>query len=91
MATALGCHWGDYPVDFGDFDETYALDLPGRLERIGGVADRRKAPIGRENAGVARVLDYLLADEAPHAHNGARWARHVREELDRSGTPVQSS
>jgi uncharacterized ferritin-like protein (DUF455 family) len=89
MATELGCHWGDYPVDFGDFDEIYALDLPGRLERSSG--DRRTVPIGREKASVARVLDYLLADDAPHAHNGARWARHIREELDRSGTPVQSS
>ena len=40
---------------------------------------------------MARVLDYLLADEAPHAHTGARWSAPAREALDRTGTPVQSS
>jgi hypothetical protein len=72
MATELGCHWGDYPVDFGDFTAAYALDLPGRLERLNGMAERRKLLTDHDD-GVARVLDYLRADEAPHARNGVRW------------------
>jgi hypothetical protein len=87
LATELGCHWGDYPVDLGDFAEIYALDLPGRLERSSGTAGRWKERIDRGHDGVARVLDYLLADEAPHAHDTVRW----RETLGRTGIPVQSS
>ena len=49
------------------------------------------------------MFDYLLADEVPHVHNGARWGTHLlggdeqayrdkvrelRAGLDRTGTPV---
>jgi hypothetical protein len=91
MATELGCHWGDYPVDFGGFYETYALDLPGRLERLNGIVARRRLLIDRGDGSVARVLDYLLADAASHVRNGARWGAHVREAPERTGMPVQSS
>jgi hypothetical protein len=40
MTTELGCHWGQYPVGFGDFRAIYALDLPGRLERLQGLLER---------------------------------------------------
>ena len=73
MATELGCQWGDYPVDFADFTSAYALDLPGRLERLNGMAERRKPLIDHDHDGMARVLDYLRADEAPHARNSVRW------------------
>ena len=51
---------------------------------------------------VAMVFDYLLADEVPHVHNGARWGAHpldgdeaayrrmvreLREGLDETGAP----
>ena len=52
---------------------------------------------------VARVFDYLLADEVPHVHNGTRWGtylcdgdgaayktriRELRESLDETGAPA---
>jgi uncharacterized ferritin-like protein (DUF455 family) len=55
---------------------------------------------------VAMVFDYLLADEVPHVHNGARWGAHLlggseqayrdkvrelREDLDETGTPSETS
>ena len=40
MTSELGCHWGQYPVGFGDFRAIYALDLPGRLERLQGLLER---------------------------------------------------
>ena len=86
MATELGCHWGDYPVDFGDFEAIYALDLPGRLERLPGLGGRRGL-VDRGHEGVARVLDYLLADEASHARTGARWSTYVRERTPVAGAP----
>ena len=67
-----------------DFEAIYALDLPGRLERLPGLADRRGL-VDRGNESVARVLEYLLADEASHARNGARWSTYARER-----TPVQA-
>jgi hypothetical protein len=73
MATEIGCHWGDYPVDFTGFAAIYALDLPGRLERLNGAAQRRQLLTDRDHESVSRVFDYLRADEAPHALNGARW------------------
>jgi hypothetical protein len=112
MATELGCHWGDYPVGFGYFRSIYALDLLGRLALFNGTSEqkamwrhshRRKVlvDLGQEN--VARVFDYLLADEVPHVHNGVRWGTHLlggdenayrekvrelRAGLDRTGAPV---
>jgi uncharacterized ferritin-like protein (DUF455 family) len=78
MATELGCHWGEYPVDLGDFEAIYALDLPGRLERLPGLGGRRDV-IDRGHESVARVLDFLLADAASHARTGERWSTYVRE------------
>jgi hypothetical protein len=66
MATELGCHWGDYPVDFTEFKEIYARELAGRL-----ALPHRSDGIGRE------VADYLVADEAPHADDAARWGAYL--------------
>ena len=112
MATELGCHWGDYPVGFGYFRSIYALDLLGRLALFNGTSEqramwrhshRRKVLVELGQETVARVFDYLLADEVPHVHNGARWGTHLlggdeqayrdkvrelRAGLDRTGTPV---
>jgi Protein of unknown function (DUF455) len=114
MATELGCHWGDYPIGFGYFKSIYALDLLGRLALFNGTSEqkamwrhshRRKVLIERGQTTVARVFDYLLADEVPHVHNGVRWGSHVlggdekayrekvrelRQGLDRTGAPVAS-
>jgi uncharacterized ferritin-like protein (DUF455 family) len=62
---------------------------------------RHPAERGQEQ--VAKVFDYLLADEVPHVHNGVRWGtylcdgderayrdrvRELRERLDRTGVPA---
>ena len=111
MATELGCHWGDYPVGFGHFKSIYALDLLGRLALLNGAREqairrhshRRAVLIDLGQTTIARVFDYLVADEVPHVHNGARWGSHLlggdehayhekvrelRQGLDRTGTPV---
>ena len=114
MRTELGCRWGDYPVGFSYFRSIYALDLLGRLALFNGTSEqkamwrhshRRKVlvELGQEN--VAKVFDYLLADEVPHVHNGVRWGSHLlggderayrekvrelRQGLDRTGAPVSS-
>jgi hypothetical protein len=86
MATELGCHWGDYPVGFAYFRSIYALDLLGRLALFNGTSEqkamwrhshRRKVLIELGQERVARVFDYLLADEVPHVHNGTRWGTHL--------------
>jgi hypothetical protein len=112
MATELGCRWGDYPVGFAYFRSIYALDLLGRLALFNGTSEqkamwrhshRRKRLLEIGQTTVARVFDYLLADEVPHVHNGVRWGsyllggdekayrakvRELREGLDATGTPV---
>jgi hypothetical protein len=112
MATELGCHWGDYPIGFGYFKSIYGLDLLGRLALFNGTSEqramwrhshRRKVLIELGQETVARVFDYLLADEVPHVHNGVRWGTHLlggdeqayrdkvrelRDGLDRTGTPT---
>jgi uncharacterized ferritin-like protein (DUF455 family) len=112
MATELGCHWGDYPVGFGYFRSIYALDLLGRLALFNGTSEqramwrhshRRKVLIDLGQETIARVFDYLLADEVPHVHNGVRWGayllggdeqayrdkvRELRGGLDRTGMPT---
>jgi hypothetical protein len=114
MATELGCHWGDYPIGFGYFKSVYAYDLLGRLALFNGTSEqkamwrhshRRKVLIELGQPTVARVFDYLLADEVPHVHNGKRWGTHLlggdeaayreklrelRAGLDATGTPVAS-
>ena len=75
MATELGCHWGDYPVGFSDFRSIYALDLLGRLALFD--AHRREVPIELGQETIARVFDYLLADEVPHVDSGVRWGTHL--------------
>jgi len=114
MATELGCNWGDYPVGFGYFKSVYAYDLLGRLALFNGTSEqkamwrhshRRKVLIEIGQPTVARVFDYLLADEVPHVHNGKRWGtyllggdetayreklRELRAGLDATGTPVAS-
>ena len=86
MATELDCHWGDYPVGFGYFKSVYAYDLLGRLALFNGTSEqkamwrhshRRKVLIELGQEKVARVFDYLLADEVPHVHNGKRWGTHL--------------
>ena len=112
MATELDCHWGDYPIGFGYFKSVYAYDLLGRLVLFNGTSEqkamwrhshRRKVLIELGQEKVARVFDYLLADEVPHVHNGVRWGTHLlggdeqayrdkvrelRAGLDRTGTPT---
>ena len=114
MATELGCHWGDYPIGFSYFRSIYAYDLLGRLVLFNGTSEqkamwrhshRRKVLIELGQHTIARVFDYLLADEVPHVHNGTRWGTHLlggdeaayREKvrelrlgLDRTGMPVSS-
>jgi hypothetical protein len=99
MATELGCHWGDYPVAFNRFRSVYARDLPGRLARIDRAgeesstwrqSERRKILIDRGQQAIAHTLDYLLADELPHVHSGARWGgdeQACRDALDHTATP----
>jgi uncharacterized protein DUF455 len=115
MATELDCHWGDYPIGFGYFKSIYALDLLGRLALFNDTSEqramwrhshRRKVLVELGQERIAEVFDYLLADEVPHVHNGARWGTHLlggdeqayrakvrelHEGLDRTGMPVQSS
>jgi hypothetical protein len=114
MATELGCHWGDYPIGFSYFRSIYACDLLGRLALFNGTSEqkamwrhshRRKVLIELGQHTIARVFDYLLADEVPHVHNGTRWGTHLlggdeaayREKvrelrlgLDRTGMPVST-
>jgi Protein of unknown function (DUF455) len=82
MATELGCEWGDYPVGFSYFQSVYAHDLLGRLALFNSTSEqkamwrhsrRRKVLVERGQETIARVFDYLLADEVPHVHNGTRW------------------
>jgi hypothetical protein len=86
MRTELGCAWGDYPVGFSYFRSIYAHDLLGRLALFNGTSEQRAmwrhshrrkvlVELGQEN--VAKVFDYLLADEVPHVHNGVRWGSHL--------------
>jgi Protein of unknown function (DUF455) len=115
MRTELDCRWGDYPVGFGYFRSIYAFDLLGRLALFNGTSEqkamwrhshRRKVLQERGERTIARVFDYLLADEVPHVHNGVRWGsyllggserayrehvRELREGLDRTGKPVAAS
>jgi Protein of unknown function (DUF455) len=112
MPTELGCEWGDYPIGFSYFRSIYALDLLDRLALFNGTSEqkamwrhshRRKVLIERGQETVAKVFDYLLADEVPHVHNGVRWGTHLlggdegayrarvrelREGLDRTGVPA---
>jgi hypothetical protein len=112
MATELGCHWGDYPIGFSYFKSIYALDLLGRLVLFNGTSEqkamwrhshRRKVLIELGQTTIARVFDYLLADEVPHVHNGVRWGsyllggdekayrdkvRELRQGLDKTGQPA---
>jgi Protein of unknown function (DUF455) len=112
MTTELDCRWGDYPIGFGYFKSIYALDLLGRLALFNGTSEqkamwrhshRRKVLLELGQATIARVFDYLLADEVPHVHNGVRWGTHLlggdeaayrekvrelRAGLDRTGAPT---
>ena len=112
MATELDCRWGDYPVGFSYFRSIYALDLLGRLALFNGTSEqkamwrhshRRKTLVELGQESIAKVFDYLLADEVPHVHNGVRWGsflldgderayrakvRELREGLDATGAPV---
>jgi hypothetical protein len=114
MATELGCRWGDYPVGFDYFRSIYALDLLGRLALFNGTSEqkamwrhshRRKVLLELGQDTVARVFDYLLADEVPHVHNGVRWGtyllggderayreavRELRAGLDETGAPARA-
>jgi Protein of unknown function (DUF455) len=86
MATELDCRWGDFPVGFGYFKSIYRLDLLSRLVLFNGTSEqkamwrhshRRKVLMDLGQTTVARVFDYLLADEVPHVHNGVRWGSHL--------------
>lgn len=111
MPTELGCRWGDYPVGFGYFRSIYERDLLDRLALFNSTSEqkamwrhshRRKILVERGQETIAKVFDYLLADEVPHVHNGVRWGsylmegderayrayvRELREGLDRTGAP----
>jgi uncharacterized protein DUF455 len=112
MKTELGCAWGDYAVGFSYFKSIYAYDLLGRLALFNGTSEqkamwrhshRRKVLVERGQEQVAKVFDYLLADEVPHVHNGTRWGswllggdehayrekvRELRQGLDKTGQPT---
>jgi hypothetical protein len=112
MPAELGCRWGDYPVTFSYFRSIYAYDLLGRLALFNSTSEqramwrhshRRKVLVEQGQETIARVFDYLLADEVPHVHNGVRWGsyllggdeaayrakvRELREGLDTTGQPV---
>jgi Protein of unknown function (DUF455) len=112
MPTELGCRWGDYPVGFNYFRSIYAHDLLGRLALFNSTSEqkamwrhshRRQVLVERGQEPVAKVFDYLLADEVPHVHNGVRWGSHLlggdeaayrrrvselRQGLDRTGAPT---
>jgi hypothetical protein len=114
MPTELGCSWGDYPVGFSYFRSVYARDLLERLALFNSTSEqkamwrhsrRRKVLVDRGQEQVAKVFDYLLADEVPHVHNGARWGaylcggdeaayrervRELREALDETGAPTET-
>jgi uncharacterized ferritin-like protein (DUF455 family) len=99
-------------VGFGYFKSIYRLDLLARLALFNGTSEqkamwrhshRRKVLLERGQASVARVFDYLLADEVPHVHNGVRWGtylldgdesayrakvRELRAGLDATGAPT---
>jgi uncharacterized ferritin-like protein (DUF455 family) len=38
---------------------------------------RRKVLADQGQLQIAQVVDYLLADEVPHVHNGTRWGTHL--------------
>jgi hypothetical protein len=112
MRSELDCRWGDFPVGFSYFKSIYAYDILGRLILFNGTSEqkamwrhshRRKVLVERGQEQVAKVFDYLLADEVPHVHNGVRWGtyllggdeaayrakvRELREGLDATGQPV---
>jgi uncharacterized protein DUF455 len=114
MKEELGCRFGDYPVGFSYFKSIYAYDLLGRLALFNGTSEqkamwrhshRRKVLLELGQERVARVFDYLLADEVPHVHNGARWGsyllggdeaayrekvRELRAGLDETGAPTET-
>jgi hypothetical protein len=114
MPTELGCEWGDFAVGFSYFRSVYAHGLLGRLALFNSTSEqkamwrhsrRRKVLVDRGQEKVARVFDYLLADEVPHVHNGTRWGaylcggdeaayrakvRELREDLDETGTPRET-
>jgi uncharacterized ferritin-like protein (DUF455 family) len=115
MAQELDCRWGDYPIGFAYFKSIYALDLLARLALFNGTSEqkamwrhshRRKVLVDLGQERVARVFDYLLADEVPHVHNGKRWGtyllggdeaayrakvRELRDGLDATGAPVTTA
>ncbi|MCW2949666.1 MAG: hypothetical protein JWN41_679 [Thermoleophilia bacterium] len=112
MASELGCRWGDFEIGFNYFKSIYAYDLTDRLLLFNGTSEqkamwrhshRRQVLLDLGQANVAKVFDYLLADEVPHVHNGVRWGTHLlggdpaayrsrmkqlREGLDRTGQPI---
>jgi hypothetical protein len=114
MPTELGCSWGDYPVGFSYFRSVYARGLLDRLALFNSTSEqkamwrhshRRKVLVERGQEQIAKVFDYLLADEVPHVHNGARWGaylcggdeaayrervRALREGLDETGAPTET-
>ena len=115
MKTELGCAWGDYPIGFSYFKSIYAYDLLGRLALFNSTSEqkamwrhshRRKVLVDQGQEQVAKVFDYLLADEVPHVHNGVRWGtylmggdegtyrdkvRELRGDVDETGAPVTTS
>jgi Protein of unknown function (DUF455) len=115
MKEELGCRWGDYPIGFGYFKSIYAHDLLGRLALFNGTSEqramwrhshRRKVLVELGQERIARVFDYLLADEVPHVHNGVRWGsyllggseqayrdkvRELRAGLDETGAPTEQA
>jgi hypothetical protein len=112
MLTELDCKWGDYEIGFDYFKSIYAYDLTGRLLLFNGTSEqkamwrhshRRQVLLDLGQQTIAKVFDYLLADEVPHVHNGVRWGTHLlggepsayrekmkelREGLDRTGQPI---
>lgn len=82
-----GVRWGDYPIAQGTH-RYLALDLFGRLVKFNLESEGAAPPRHRKRrstfeavdmAKLARIFDYLLADEGLHIHNGAYWSKWLCE------------
>jgi len=66
MASELGCHWGEHPVDLDSFGALYGQDLAGRLAALAAAPETDELP--------AAAAGFLRADAATHAAIAARWS-----------------
>lgn len=88
LLAEAGANWGDFPVDFPQFKYIAGAAIPERLRAIHRHGDRRAAwrksqrrqvMIDQGQRRIARVFDYLLADEASHTAFGQRWIKELEK------------